>query len=481
MTGLRIMWRAIQLVFVLVAMFWAWAYSQSGMRKLVWRTFRRSRPYEPLENPRILRRTFERLGPSFIKLGQVIASSPGLFPKRYSDEFQYCLDRVKPFPVPELKATVERELGKPIADLFASFDNVPLGSASIAQVHAATLAAPAQGLSTEVVVKVQRPGIRSKVDADVWWMRRGAWIAEKLFKGARLANVRGVIEDFDRTIHEEIDFKREGENLDEFNLLMGKYGVSDVMAPAPIPGMVTCTVLVMTRFHGYKADDREGILGAGIDPEVYLRKGLRAWLMTVVLDGYFHGDAHAGNLMMLPFGATLADGKKGPAIGLLDFGIIGRFNSRQRHQVLRYVLSFTAQDYQALAEIMIEIGAIEQDIDRTRLVADLERVYSPLIEKNLADIKYEEILPEITALAYRYGIRLPSEFLLILKQLLFFDRYAKLMAHNLNVFSDWHLVDFLFGPLAVKAGLDFNVLFPLLQRVQKKFADKGVQMFGATG
>ncbi len=477
MKALRIIWRAFQITFVLFGMFWAWVYSQTGIRKLVWRTFLRGRPYEPLENPRILRRAFEALGPSFIKLGQVIASSPGLFPKRYSDEFQRCLDRVKPFPVPELKATVERELDKPLGGLFASFEDEPLGSASIAQVHGATLKG-ADGALREVVVKVQRPGIRNKVDADIWWMRRGAWVAEKLFKGARLSNVRGVIDDFDRTIHEEIDFRMEGQNLHEFNVLMAKYGVADVKAPSPVDGMVTERVLVMERFHGLKADDRDGILAAGIDPEVYLRKGLRAWLMTMALDGYFHGDAHAGNLMMLP-GGVVIDGKPVPAVGLLDFGIIGRFTTLQRHQVLRYVLAFTAQDYQALAEIMTEIGAVDETIDRSQLVPDLARVYSPLLEKNLADIKYEEILPDITALAYRYGIKLPSEFLLILKQLLFFDRYAKLMAPNLNVFSDWHLVDFLFGPLAVKSGLDFNVLFPLLQRVQKKFAEKGVTMFPA--
>jgi aarF domain-containing kinase len=469
--GLRIIWRAFQLAFILTGMFFAWLYSQSGLRKVIWRTFLRDRPYEPLENPRILRRAFETLGPTFIKLGQVIASSPGLFPRRYSDEFSRCLDRVKPFAVPDLKATVERDLQRPLTELFASFDDHPLGSASIAQVHAATLP---DGQS--VVVKVQRPGIRIKVDADLWWMRRGASLAELLFKGARLANVRGVIDDFDRTIHEEIDFRLEGKNLSEFNVLMRKYGIDDVVAPFPIDGMVTERVLVMTRFFGLKADDRDGILAAGIDPEVYLRKGLRAWLMTVALDGFFHGDAHAGNLMMLPGAVERPDGSKVHAVGLLDFGIIGRFTTAERHHVLRYVLAFTARDYQSLAEVMTEIGAVDEKIDRSRLVSDLERVYSPLIEKNLADIKYEEIMPEITALAYRYGIKLPSAFLLILKQLLFFDRYAKLMAPNLNVFSDFGLVDFLFGPLAVKSGLDFNVLMPLLMRVQKVFAERGVEM-----
>jgi aarF domain-containing kinase len=465
MIALRILWRSVQLVFILWGMFFAWLYSQTGLRKLVWMVFRRSRPYEPLENPRILRRAFETLGPTFIKLGQVIASSPGLFPKRYSDEFSRCLDRVKPFPVPDLKATLERELGKPVGTLFASFDDQILGSASIAQVHGAMLPD-----GRDVVVKVQRPGIRNKVDADIWWMRRGAAVAEFLFKGARLSNVRGVIDDFDRTIHEEIDFRKEGSNLAEFNRLMQRYAITDVFAPTPIDGMVTERALVMTRFHGLKADNREGIIAAGIDPEVYLRKGLRAWLMTVALDGFFHGDAHAGNLMMLPNGALDASGKPVHAVGLLDFGIIGRFSTEQRHQVLRYVLAFTAQDYQALAQVMTEIGAVDPKIDRTQLVPDLEKTYSPLIEKSLADIKYEEVLPEISALAYRYGIRLPSEFLLILKQLLFFDRYAKLMAPTLNVFSDFGLVDFLFTPIAMKSGLDFNQIMPLLQRIQKKFA-----------
>jgi predicted unusual protein kinase regulating ubiquinone biosynthesis (AarF/ABC1/UbiB family) len=326
----------------------------------------------------------------------------------------------------------------------------------VAQVHGAVTA---EGLA--VVIKVQRPRIADKVDGDLWWMRRGAWVAEKLFTGARLANLTGVIDDFDRTTHEELDFCREAANLREFNDIMAQHQVRDVRAPKPVDAMVTRRVLVMERFNGLKADDAVGIRAAGIDAEDYLRKGLRAWLMTVALHGFFHGDAHAGNLMILP---------DGPAIGFLDFGIIGRFTDKQRMQVIRYVLAFSAQDYEALADIMAEIGAVESaNIDKAKFVADLERVYSPLIEKKITDIKYEELLPEITAVAYRWGVKLPSEFLLILKQLLFFDRYAKIAAPNLNVFSDYSLVDFLFTPAAQKAGLDFNVLMPLLMQIQARF------------
>ena len=344
------------------------------------------------------------------------------------------------------------QLGAPIETLFKSMEEAPLGSASIAQVHGAVLHD-----GRRVVIKVQRPGIADVVDADLWWMRRGAWILEKLFRTARLANMSGVIDDFDRTIHEEIDFEREAENLREFNTIMAHHGITDVRAPAPVDEMVSRRVLVMERFFGFKADDVEGVAGAGIDPEVYLRKGLRAWLLTVVLHGFFHGDAHAGNLMMLP---------DGPACGFLDFGIIGRFDDTQRSQVIRYVLAFAAQDYGSLAEIMMEIGAVSGAIDRDALVEDLETVYSPLLSKAMADIHYDEILPDATRVAYKYGITLPREFLLILKQLLFFDRYAKLAAPSLNVFSDYYLVDFLFTPAAMDAGLDFNQLMPLLQKVQ---------------
>lgn len=451
---LRVISRAFTIFILLNWMFWTWVYSQTGLRRVVWWIFRARRAYEPLTNERIVRLTFEAMGPTFIKLGQVVASSPGLFPKRYSDEFQRCLDRVRPFPLDRVKATIAAEFGRSVDEVFASFEDAPLGSASIAQVHGARLED-----GQDVVVKVQRAGIQRTVDADLWWMRRGAWVTERLFKGARLANMSGVIDDFDRTIHEELDFRTEADNLRTFNALMAKYRVDDVKAPRPVDALVTERVLVMERFHGFKADDVEGIASAGMDPEAFLRKGLKAWLMTMMLDGFFHGDAHAGNLMMLP---------DEQAVGLLDFGIIGRFTDTQRHQVMRYVLAFSAKDYEALADVMTEIGAVDAELDRGGLVADLARVYSPLIDKNLADIRYEEILPEITKVAYRYGITLPSEFLLILKQLLFFDRYAKLGAPNLNVFSDFFLVDFLFSPLALNAGLDFNVLMPLLKKIQQR-------------
>ncbi|MGM0576274.1 MAG: ABC1 kinase family protein [Myxococcota bacterium] len=457
----RLIGRALRILVILTGMALVWFLDRTGLRWIWWRLTGGGEPFARLPNEVLVREAFEEMGPTFIKLGQVVASSPGLFPKRYSTEFEKCLDRVAPFDVDTLRDIVSRELGEPVDSLFTDLEREPLGSASVAQVHGASLPD-----GRDVVVKVQRPSIDQVVDVDLWWMRLGAWILERLFRGARLANLTGVIDDFDRTIHEELDFRQEAENLREFNRIMDQHGIEDVMAPEPVAGLVTRRVLVMERFHGVKADDVEAIRSVGIDPEEFLRKGLRAWLLTVLLHGYFHGDAHAGNLMLLP------DQR---AVGFLDFGIIGRFDDAQRQQVMRYVLAFAAQDYEALADVMIEIGAVKEDVDREGLIRDLEQLYAPLLDKTMSQIHYDQILPGATRVAYRHGLTLPREFLLILKQMLFFDRYAKAAAPNLNVFSDFYLVDFLFSPAALDAGIDFNVMMPLLQEVQRRHREREEQ------
>ncbi|MEC9071399.1 MAG: AarF/UbiB family protein, partial [Myxococcota bacterium] len=330
----------------------AYVLDRTKLRLLWWKVTGSGEPYVWDRNEVIVREAFESMGPTFIKLGQVIASSPGLFAQRYTEEFAKCLDQVPPFDGETLKGIVSSELGRPIPELFQSLEERPLGSASIAQVHAAVLHD-----GRRVVVKVQRPGIGEVVDADLWWMHRGASVLEFLFKGARLINLTGLIEDFSGTIHEEIDFCKEAANLREFNDIMDAHGISDVSAPAPMEGMVTRRVLVMERFKGFKVDDIQGMKEGGLEPEKVLRLGIRTWLLTVLLHGFFHGDAHAGNVLISAKGS----------IGFLDFGIIGRFDHQQKHQVLRYVLAFGARDYGALADILIEIGAVREDVDREGL------------------------------------------------------------------------------------------------------------------
>jgi aarF domain-containing kinase len=406
------------------------------------------------QRPALMRRGFERLGPTYLKFGQIIASSPGLFPKPYVEEFQKCLDRVPPFSFAEVKETIERELGKPMAQVYSLVEETPIAAASIAQVHAAKLAD-----GTDVVVKVQRPHIKERVQADLWFMRKLAWMAEKMFVTARLANATGVVDDFSKTIAEELDFRTEGRNMDEFNAIMKKHGTDhEIVAPKVFWDFTAPKLLTMERFYGFKADDVAKFKALGIDAEKWLRIGMRGWNMTMMLHGFFHGDVHAGNLMFLP---------ERKQIGFIDFGIVGRFDKDQRMQVLRYVLSFNTQDFEELSRVMVEMGAVDKNIDVKALADDLKQVYSPLLSRALSEIEYGRVLPDIIANSRKHGIMMPREFILILKQLLYFDRYAKLAAPQLNVFNDLYLIDFLFSPAAAESGIDMGAVGRLIMSIQQ--------------
>lgn len=431
-------------------------FQRLGLRRLYWALFRAGQPYQPLTRAELWRLYFERLGSTFIKFGQIIASSPGLFPRDLSEEFKKCLDRVPAFSTNEVKRILSEEFGRPWQQVYAEFEDTPIAAASIAQVHGAVLPD-----GETVVVKVQRPGIANRIDADMWYLRLGAKIAERFSVRARLSNLTGIVNDFEKTLHEELDFRTEAANMVEFNEIMQRHGVDEVVAPTPNRELTTMRVLTMERFHGFKADDVEAARAHGIDAEYYLRVGMRAWNLSLLLYGFFHGDVHAGNLMFLP------EEKK---VGFLDFGIIGRFDDTQRQQVMRYILAFTALDFEEVARILVEMGSVSDGVELAAFGADLRSVYEPLFSASLGDIQYGAILPQITQYSLKYGVHLPQEFVLILKQLLYFDRYAKLAAPDLNVFSDIYLIDFLFSPDAAKAGVDLTEVMGAMQKLQQRRA-----------
>jgi aarF domain-containing kinase len=189
-------------------------------------------------------------------------------------------------------------------------------------------------------------------------------------------------------------------------------------------------VLVMERFYGHRVDDVEKMRDA-TDAEERLLIGMRAWFQCMILHGFFHGDVHAGNLM------ALDDGR----IGFLDFGIVGRFSPERREQVTDYLIAFATGDFRKLAEVMIAMGSIDRDkIDLDSLSKDLEAVYEPMLSNELAPVKYADIIPTILRTGIRHGMRMPRDFVLVVKQMLYFDRYAKLLAPGLNVFRDPRIV-----------------------------------------
>ncbi|HEX4459799.1 MAG TPA: AarF/ABC1/UbiB kinase family protein, partial [Polyangia bacterium] len=276
--------------------------------------------------PELVRRAFEDLGPTYLKLGQLIASSHGMFPEVYCRELSKTLDRVKPFAFAEVERTVAVELRARPGLLFRSLDEKPLASASIAQVHAATLSD-----GSEVVLKVQRPHIERRVAADMRILRIIAQLIA-LIPTAELANPVGIIDDFDKTLRDELDFTREAANMDEFNDIMRQLGHADVRAPRVTRALTTRRVITMERFRGVRVDDVAAVQARAVDTEAQLVHGLRCWFQCMILYGFFHGDVHAGNLM------ALRDGR----IGFLDFGVVGRLDAAQRRGVIDTLLCFAA-------------------------------------------------------------------------------------------------------------------------------------------
>jgi predicted unusual protein kinase regulating ubiquinone biosynthesis (AarF/ABC1/UbiB family) len=246
-----------------------------------------------------------------------------------------------------------------------------------------------------------------------------------------LANPAGVVEDFEANIREELDFRLEAGNMAEFNRIMASQGQDQVVAPRVISELSGGCVLVMERFFGCRVDDVEKLRAGNVDAEAKLLLGMRAWLQCMILHGFFHGDVHAGNLM------ALDDGR----IGFLDFGIVGRFARERREQVTDYLMAFASGDFRRLAEVMVAMGSIEDgEVDLDALAGDLEAAYGPMLASELSAIKYADVIPAIMSAGVRHGMRLPRDFVLVVKQMLYFDRYAKLLAPRLNVFQDPRIV-----------------------------------------
>jgi len=405
--------------------FWLWVFDKLMLRRLWFAITGRNAKYQKLTRPVLMRMFCEDLGPTFIKFGQIIASSAGMFPDAYVKEFQKVLDRVKPFPFEDVQRTLVEEFGAEKAAHLIDIEPKQLASASIAQVHTAKLRD-----GTPVVIKVQRPGIIPRCMADMKIMRFMAKQLAKFKRDADLANPVGVIDDFTKTLTEELDFRKEAENLDKFNDIMRELGHKNIRAPVPQHEYTTRKVLVMERFSGLRVDKFEEIKAKGIDGESKLVDGLRAWFQCVVFYGFFHGDVHAGNLMLLDDNT----------IGFLDFGIVGRFDDKARYLVTDYMIAFASGNYKRLAEIIVEMSGAPDKLDMDGFIGDLKETYGPLLTLSFGQVNYADFLPGIQRTATRHRMRMPNEFILITKQLLYFDRYAKALAPKLNVFTDPRLV-----------------------------------------
>lgn len=416
----RVLWRLL----VVTAVAWLhvalWLVDRSGLRFVFHLVTGRRAEYQPVTLPVAVRLAFERLGPTYVKLGQLVASGEALFPPRYSAEFQKCLDRVPAFPFDEVRRTLESELGRR-TQRFAAIDAEPMAAASIAQVHAATL-----DDGREVVVKVQRPRLSELVGADVVLMRFIARVSAFVSRRARRSHPVGIVDDFALNLAEELDFRNEARRMTEFNQVMRLMDTHTVAAPAVVAELSGARVLTMERFRGVSVADTEAVRRSGFDGSERLRTGIRAWFQTLLVADFFHGDVHGGNFMLLD------DGR----VGFLDFGIVGTLPAERQANVLEYVLAFQSRDFARLTDAMIALGATKRAIDRAAFAEELSQTYSPLFDP--ADgFRMADLVPNLMRLANRHELSLPRDLVLISKQLVYLDRYSRALGgKEMNVLTD---------------------------------------------
>ncbi|UWN51905.1 putative protein kinase UbiB [Alcanivorax sp. ALC70] len=379
--------------------------------------------------PRRLRHTFESLGATYIKLGQFIASSPSLFPEEYVQEFQKCLDRTPPMPFHYIREMVESELGKSLGEAFEWVDPQPLASASIAQVHAARLRNGA-----EVVIKVQRPGVRNVLLTDFNFLYVSARVIESLAPGLSRSALSGVVEELQAGMIEECDFLQEARNLEAFNRFLAETGNTAVVAPRPIASHTTARVLTMERFHGVPLTDLEVLRAYTDDPAGTLVTALNTWFSSLMMCDFFHADLHAGNLMLLE------DGR----VGFIDFGMVGRIRRETWAGMMELFEAIGNGDVGSMARAMAMVGMTREEVDVQALARDIgalqERLTdvdaSALVQADRNDREVNQLLTELVRIGEGHGIRFPREFALLLKQFLYFDRYVQALAPELDMFND---------------------------------------------
>jgi ubiquinone biosynthesis protein len=370
---------------------------------------------------RRLRVAFENLGPTFIKLGQILSSGEGVFPPEIVSEFKLCRDQVPAEPFTAVRRIVEEDLGRPLSQVFAAFDTVPLAAASIAQVHAATLRTGEQ-----VVVKIQRPTVAKLVRRDLETM---SWLAPVLVGRipiTALANPPALVELFAETITEELDFRLEAESMLDVASVLARSGQRAIVVPRPHPDLVTRRVLVMERLDGYAWGDADRMRDAGIDTALVLQSALISFLEGAMLYGVFHGDLHGGNLFVR------SDGR----VALLDFGITGRLDEPERLAFLRLVVGATANDVTGQLEALRDLGAFPPDVDIPKVIVALGLDRPPLDPMQMSVEQLTSEMRELTKRLLGYGARMPKELMLFVKDLLFLDGAMALMAPDVDLLGE---------------------------------------------
>ena len=351
--------------------------------------------------PEYLRIALEELGPTYVKIGQLLSTRPDLLPPEYQRELARLQDDAAPVPWPRIQDELRQELGADPLDTFGSFTTAVMASASIGQVYAATLKD-----GTEVVVKVRRPGIAEEVAQDLEILQNLANTASKHWEAARAYDLTGLMEEFAQTLRSELDYLQEGRNADRFQLNFEDSAAISI--PKVYWEHTTSRVLTMERMHGMKVTDTAALDAAGIDRPALARAATAAEMKMVFDDGFFHADPHPGNLFVEP----------GGRVGLIDFGMVGEVDERLRNQLSGLFVAIVRKDPERMANSLVRINASGERVDRVKLRMDLGPLIRMYSGKDLRTAPVGSIVTTGLGILRTHRIQLPREMALMLRMLI---------------------------------------------------------------
>lgn len=357
----------------------------------------------------------ERMGPIFIKLGQLLSTRPDILPLPYIQALTRLQDDVEPFSYEEVEAIIETELGFRISKGFHEFDPAPIASASLGQVHRATLRS-----GRPVAVKVQRPGIRKQIAEDVGALMEIAEFLDRHSETGRRYQLLDMLDEFQKNLLRELDYRQEARNMVELGGNLQSFPL--IVVPSPVHDYTTSRVLTMDYVRGRKVTELGPLAHLELDSDALAEELFRAYLKQILVDGIFHADPHPGNVF-------LTDDHR---IALIDLGMVGRISPEMQEQLLKLLLAMSEGRGDEAATVGIAIGEKRKDFDEREFRRRVAEVVKQQLDLTIENIQIGRLILEVSRIAAENGIRTPSEFTMLGKTLLNLDQAARALAPGFN-------------------------------------------------
>ncbi len=391
-------------------------YIESGLQLIPF--VDRHEKVEKLSNNQRIRMALEELGPTFIKMGQILSSRPDLIPVGLLNELSRLQDHVPAFEFKHVRAIVASEFGRPLEDIFSAMEETPFASASIGQVHRAVTLD-----QSPVAVKVQRPGIRKTIEVDLEIIHHLASIMENNIEEAAVFNPVRIVEEFARTLEKELDYSIEAASMEQMAVQFKDS--RDICIPRVYPAESSERVLTMEYIRGIKADDIAAIDAAGLDRKQITRRGADFIMKQVFEHGFFHADPHPGNIFIL----------EKNRICLIDFGMTGHVDKTTREVFVDLIHSIAVNRFNRTARLLCELAEFETQPDLVRLEKDISLFVSLHLTKALKDIKTAKMLNQFLELCSEHRLRIPPDFFLMIKAFISIEGLAKMLDPDFNMIA----------------------------------------------